>query len=153
MLYSRSSLVIHLKYSSVYVSIPDSQLSLSPSFLPATMSTFSKSQVILEWQDLNCAGLCILGFFEWTDSTVIHNLCFVEPIYIGNHGYQEPTVKLCTDLWLCRSSVTLTPVSFRINCISFTYYGFCFIVCLSTLKSKPHESIFVFSLMYSQCLN
>ena len=44
LLYSKSLLVIHLKYSNVYMSIPNSLIILSPHpSPPATVSSFSKS--------------------------------------------------------------------------------------------------------------
>ena len=61
-LYSRSLLAIHFTYSSVYISIPNSPLSLPPNHPPppptATINLYSKSLSLF----LFCKFICIISF-------------------------------------------------------------------------------------------
>ena len=83
MLYTRSLLVIHFKYSSVYMSIPKSLSNPSPhpSPNPATISPFSKTVSLF----LFCKFICINKYIFLSLSTPTHTLIYTK---IANYVYR-----------------------------------------------------------------
>ena len=82
---------------------------------------------------------------SWT-ATVLRDLRLAEACMWGITD-AAATVKSQANIQLCRGSVPLTPMPFKDYLLYLLFHN------LSPLKCRPHESTFVFLLMYFKCLN